>query len=241
MAAALPGDHVLRPMVDADASHLPPDMDTSDTVLVDTGEAVEQPPGHFGCGSAGQERFQRFCLRIPVRRGSEAPARLRRLGVDPADVGTVVLTHLHSDHLGTLHEVTSARVVVGAGERDGVGAVPYRLPRAAVLEPSFADGPIGPFPLSSILTSDAGRSGRPTPRHRPRHQGVTITGSRSLMVAAGDAAFSHDQLRRRANSAVVHDWTANAATQAALAAVFDAGGQVLLTHDAAVLQLNSGS
>lgn len=61
------------------------------------------------------------------------------------------------------------------------------------------------------------------------------------MVAAGDAAFSHDQLRRRANSAVVHDWTANAATQAALAAVFDAGGQVLLTHDAAVLQLNSGS
>ena len=42
------------------------------------------------------------------------------------------------------------------------------------------------------------------------------------MVAAGDATFSHDQLRRRANSAVVHDWTANAATQAALAAVFDA-------------------
>ena len=32
--------------------------------------------------------------------GGELPARLRQLGVDPADITDVVLTHLHPDHFG---------------------------------------------------------------------------------------------------------------------------------------------
>lgn len=175
-----------------------------------------------------------------MRRGTETPARLRRLGVDPGDVGTVVLTNLHSDHAGTLDAFPRAQVLVGAGERDGAGAVPCRLP-AGVSAPPFTDGRAGPFPSSSALTSDGAVRVVPLPGHGPGHQGVTIASSSGLVVAAGDAAFSHDQLRRRATSAVVHDRDANAATQAALASVLDDGGQVLLTHDADLLAAASTS
>jgi glyoxylase-like metal-dependent hydrolase (beta-lactamase superfamily II) len=205
------------------------------TVLVDTGEAVDQPPGHFGCGAGAQERFYRGSLRIPVRAGTEAPVRLRRLGVDPRSVDTVVLTHLHSDHAGTVDAFPRAAVVVGTGERGGTGAVPCRLRHATVVEPDLADGPLGPFGASHALTDDGTVRVVPLPGHSPGHLGLVVSHRDGLLVAAGDAAFDHDQLHRRATSAVVHDPAENSRTQAVLASVLEDGGQVLLSHDLAAV------
>lgn len=202
----------------------------SGTVLVDTGEAVDQPPGYFGCGDAGQERFYRTFLRIPVRPGTAAPDRVRALGVDPAQVDTVVLSHLHSDHVGGLASFPRARVVIGPGARRATGALPCRLPADRVREDSAPDEPVGPFARSGSLTSDGRVRTVPLPGHTPGHLGVLIAAGERLVVAAGDAAFDHDQIRRRALSAVVHDPDANRATQAQLAAVLDDGGTVLLAH-----------
>ena len=53
----------------------------------------------------------------------------------------------------------------------------------------------------------------------------------TVTVAAGDAGFDHDQLRRRATSAIVHDRKANRRTQQQLCQVLDQGGLVILSHD----------
>ncbi len=204
-------------------------------VLVDTGEAVDQPPGHFGCGSSAQEAFYRHCLRIPVKKGQDAPSRLRRAGIDPGSVDTLVLTHLHSDHVGNAVAFPRARVLVGEHAGLGVGAVACRLQGLRVGSPRLSDEPVGPFRRSAALTDDGVVRAVPLPGHTPGHLGVVVTVGTTLTVAAGDAAFDHDQLRRGASSAVVHDRADNRATQRGLCEVLDDGGTVALSHDASLL------
>jgi glyoxylase-like metal-dependent hydrolase (beta-lactamase superfamily II) len=69
-------------------------------VVVDTGFS-EQEGGRRG--------------RVLERRPAAA---VRELGVDPRDVGTVVLTHLHYDHAGNLGDFPEARVVLQEREID---------------------------------------------------------------------------------------------------------------------------
>ncbi len=200
-------------------------------VLVDTGEAVEQPPGHFGCGDPVQERIYRSYLRMPVRRGLDAPSRLRALGVRAEDVDIVVLTHLHGDHTGNLPAFPRARVLAGPGEKQGYpGAITSRLSGRELIEPRFTDGPVDRFATSLSLTDDGRVRAVPLPGHTPGHLGVVIAGPITT-VAAGDVALDADQLRRGATPGIAVDRTANRATQRALQEVLDAGGQVLLSHD----------
>lgn len=46
------------------------------------------------------------------------PQSLRRLGIDPAGVGQLVITHAHYDHTGNLGLFTGAEVVISAAELD---------------------------------------------------------------------------------------------------------------------------
>jgi glyoxylase-like metal-dependent hydrolase (beta-lactamase superfamily II) len=70
------------------------------TVLVDTGFASE-----------AAARRGRQCLIEPVE-------ALARLGVEPADVSTVVVSHFHYDHVGNLDAFPDAELVVGRTELD---------------------------------------------------------------------------------------------------------------------------
>jgi glyoxylase-like metal-dependent hydrolase (beta-lactamase superfamily II) len=71
-----------------------------ETVLVDT-----------GFDPAAAERRGRTCLTAPLE-------ALAELGIEPADVSTIVVTHLHYDHTGNLHGFPDARLVVPARELD---------------------------------------------------------------------------------------------------------------------------
>src|SRR5512132_479299 len=70
------------------------------TIVVDTGFHPE----------SGARRG-RTCLCPPVE-------ALRRIGVDPGTVGTVVLTHLHYDHTGNVAAFPQAELVVQRSELD---------------------------------------------------------------------------------------------------------------------------
>lgn len=72
-----------------------------ETILVDTGF---DPVG-------GGARRSRTCLRTPVD-------ALRDLGVDPESVSTIVVTHLHYDHIGNIQEFPQAKLVVPRKEMD---------------------------------------------------------------------------------------------------------------------------
>jgi N-acyl homoserine lactone hydrolase len=85
-------------------------------VLFDTGldRGSLTDPGYY------QKAFVRW-LYLRIARFTIGPeqtltARLRAIGYEPEQVSTVVLSHLHQDHVGGLAEVSGAEIVVDARE-----------------------------------------------------------------------------------------------------------------------------
>jgi glyoxylase-like metal-dependent hydrolase (beta-lactamase superfamily II) len=116
-------------------------------------------------------------------------ADLGKLGVGPADVDVVVLTHLHQDHVGWLvapgaqrPRFERARHVVSGAEW------------AASREAPHVRDTLGYVQAADLLDLDGGLVDGlrrlPLPGHTPGHSGVLIEGTRRPLLFAGDA-FNH--------------------------------------------------
>jgi N-acyl homoserine lactone hydrolase len=82
-------------------------------VLIDTGfHASVAVDARQGMSRLGGLVFKD--LEMDARQA--VPAQLRELGLDPDDVGTVLLTHLHSDHASGISQFPGATFVVSAQE-----------------------------------------------------------------------------------------------------------------------------
>jgi glyoxylase-like metal-dependent hydrolase (beta-lactamase superfamily II) len=101
--------------------------------------------------------------------------------VDPLDVRWVVLSHLHTDHVGGLAPFVTAEVLVSRVEWDrarGVagrfrGYIPQHWPEG--LEPTlvdYGDPPNGPFPGCFDVAGDGELLLIPTPGHTPGHMAL---------------------------------------------------------------------
>jgi glyoxylase-like metal-dependent hydrolase (beta-lactamase superfamily II) len=193
--------------------------------LFDTGQtAAATEPGYF-------PRWQPFfrLARFELSRDDEAASQLVRRGFAADDVRWVVLSHLHTDHVGGLGAFRHASVHVSTAEweraRGVVGRVrgylPDRWPPS--VRPTLVDygaGPLGPFPDSFDLVGDGSLVLVPLPGHTPGHMGMVVTTGDERWLLAGDAALSRDAFTGDAPE--IAAWTV------------EEGVTVLLTHDAAV-------
>lgn len=164
----------------------------------------------------------------------EVAPQLRSRGLEPQQVRRVVLSHLHTDHVGGLDAFTHADVVVSRVEwqrATGVGGrIRGYLPQywPASIEPTLVDfeGPaFGPFDSSHDVAGDGLLLLVPTPGHTPGHASLLVRGERTWLLA-GDIVHTASELDRVAPALAA--WCR------------DEGIVVLTAHDPAAVALAGG-
>lgn len=210
------GGFEITPLLDASGPFFLPRHEAfPDATEQDWDEARAMDPAAFGEGDVWELDFRCFVIRGPGDRlivvdtgvgpdGSPAaawaptpgrlPSELQRAGIEPADVDTVVLTHLHADHFGWsvgtdgAPMFPNARYVVQSRE---VSALPEAdAAMDYVVNPLRRAGQLDIVDGAARLTADAGTGGRvslvPTPGHTPGHQSVVIDHRSQQMIVTGD-------------------------------------------------------
>lgn len=173
------------------------------TVLIDMGlhpSVAVAPRENLGPISA-----QAFKT-LEMEQEQAVPAQLTRLGIDPDGVGTVVMTHLHTDHASGISQFPDATLVVSTREWDAASsqgqlhgyyrpqfdhAFDYRtLDFDAPESDAFAT-----FGRSYDLFGDGSIRLVFTPGHSLGHLSVVLRTQDREVVLAGDAIYLEETLR----------------------------------------------
>ncbi|PSP83981.1 hypothetical protein BRC83_06185 [Halobacteriales archaeon QS_1_68_17] len=162
-------------------------IEAEETVLVDTG---------FGDLDLMDERHPEFdCHRED---GQTLAGALGRAGCEPADVDTVVFTHLHWDHCYNLDPLTHAEMYVQRLELE-YAIAPYPMhadgfdAKSLGMEPPWLRHDL--TPIEGETTVCEGVTAFPTPGHTVGHQSVAVETDAGTVVAAGDAIETFENLR----------------------------------------------
>jgi glyoxylase-like metal-dependent hydrolase (beta-lactamase superfamily II) len=137
----------------------------------------------------------------------DLPVQLQRLGYRVEDVRTVVLTHMHEDHVGNIHHLTDARIVVSKAEWDARGMKLYGF-IPITYEPSFSmakkwgyvdytSGAYYNFDRSQDLFGDGTVRLLPTPGHTPGHLSAVIQMEGYQLMVTGDIMYTLRHLATR--------------------------------------------
>lgn len=191
-------------------------------------------------------RFRCFAIRLPSGRvalvdagvgpvGAPAaawapvpgrlPEELAKAGIAPEDVDTVILTHVHTDHVGwavvdARPHFGNARYVLQRAEYEAVDAINPRM-REWLFAPLRATGQLSLVDGEAALA--AGVRVVATPGHTPGHQSVLVETGDRLVAVGGDllvhalqlvhpelpyAIESDPELARRSRTALLERLTA---------------------------------
>ena len=194
--------------------------------LFDTGQTA------LATASGYHQRWHPFLWtsRFELEAADELATQLPARDLDPARVRWVVLSHLHTDHVGNVSAFANAEVFVSRVEWDRArgarghlrGYIPHRWPSGLVPRLVDFDGPaIGPFGGSHDLVGDGALVLVPLPGHTPGHLGMRVRGDGIDALLAGDAAHDRGELARIAPQ--VSAWCERERID------------VLMTHDAGAL------
>lgn len=204
-------------------------------VLFDTGQdrASVTDPHYFPGGILG--RIYSRLARFSIGAGDTLTAQLAAAGFDIADVTTVVLSHLHQDHIGGLRELGHAEILVSEDEHrtmdarhpelEGILLDHLRMPgiRWSPLSlPELADPGIRPFTRGHDIFGDGSLVILSTPGHTPGSISLLVrrAGNPPLLLVgdltydislmeAGGVPGSGDRKRMRESSAVVAELAKN--------------------------------
>ena len=118
-----------------------------------------------------------------------AVGQLGKMGVDPEEITTVIMTHLHLDHTGSLKEFKNARVYVQLDElRYAFWPDPFMAGsyiREDIIIPKIDWKPI----VGVTIFFDGKITTLPTKGHTPGHQSVVLRLKAGTVVLAGDAIY----------------------------------------------------
>ena len=164
--------------------------------LFDTGQTARAgEPGYH-------QRWHPFLrlARFELRCEDEIGPQLRRRGIEPGSIRWVVLSHLHTDHVGGVGAFPGAQVIVSRVEWERArglagrlrGYIPQHWPLAEPVLVDLAGPPVGPFPGSFDVAGDGRLLVVPTPGHTRGHVSLLVHGDADAggFFLGGDVAHS---------------------------------------------------
>jgi len=171
--------------------------------LVDTGL-------HPSVAASPAENLGRLIARfghVHLEPGDDVPAQLRKRGIDPKEIGLVVMTHMHLDHTSAISEFPNASFVITEDEWEAAATGSRPLLhgyRRAHFDYAFDyrtvsyDGPeissYATFGRTFDLFGDGSVRLASTPGHSAGHQSVICRLRDRDLVIAGDAIYTIGQL-----------------------------------------------
>jgi len=183
-------------------------------VLFDTGYA----PRFFSATERWPERAYRHTTPVTLPAGDELARQLAARGMRLTDIGTIVVSHFHADHVCGLRDLEGARIlcaraglqsISAAGRLSGArrGLLPALLPEDIALRADQIEGKpqvrlpddLAPFGTGRDLLGDGSLLGIDLPGHADGQLGVVFIaddGRRVFLVA--DAAWSMRAIRENA-------------------------------------------
>lgn len=171
----------------------------SGVIVIDTGETAKtSDPEYFACDSMTGFFYTRN-LRFAVRPQDEIGAQLKALGIPPEEVRHVVLTHLHSDHMGGLSWFPKSEITVPREDYpSSQGTLPCRYPDwFAPRFPVFRTMQDQALASAYDITPDGDVIIVPTNGHSDGHQSVLFLEDDTTYWFCGDTTFDERQLLTR--------------------------------------------
>ena len=143
---------------------------------------------------------------VRMERDQALSAQLRGRGIEPSDVGVVIMTHPHSDHASGISEFPNSTFVVSSAEWEAAssagqlqGYFQRQFDHAFDWRTLDFDGPasdsFATFGRSFDLFGDASVHLVYTPGHTPGHLSVVLRLERGEALITGDAAYTMRTLR----------------------------------------------
>lgn len=161
-------------------------------------------------------------------------AQLAAIGVAPGDVGDVVLSHAHGDHVGYLRHFTKARVTIQRVEHEAAFSAAGRAARSfpAIADPAIAwrliEGDAELMPGVEVVF---------TPGHRLGHQSLVVTLPESgAMVLVGDVVDLLENFEREVLGSCLDDEAGMASLRRLKSIAAERGGTLVPLHDPGFVQ-----
>ena len=180
-------------------------------IVVDTGETARtSEAGYF----PRWQPYYKMAVRFQVKPKDEIGAQLKQMGIKSKDVTKVILTHMHTDHAGRLHDFPDSTIHVNMPEYNRThgfrgqidGYLPHRYPNWFSPQPiEFDGGAFGSFDKSWNVTAKGDVKVVPTQGHTPAHVSVIVTLEDVNYFLAGDTSYSEENLLRKIPDGVSPD------------------------------------
>lgn len=167
-------------------------------IVVDTGiPADANKPIYFPPHMPLLQRAAKF----RITEAEEIGPQIRQRGLDPANVRTVILTHLHQDHEGGLHHFPNAEFIVSRKEWDVAKGFSGRMNGylnnrwGDSFQPTlidFTDAAYDSFSQSQQIAD--GVYCLPTPGHSVGHMSILVENGDHRVLIGGDVAYTENAL-----------------------------------------------